>query len=149
MAEAFLQAEVRQVVRADFIAQERGELLVLFDESVLPVRPENVMAVLNLLQRSVELALQLLRDATAKDLGDFVGRHPPESHLAGALEDLVDGETSPEDKVPAILYLVQGVEPAQVHGRSLAFREVGPEPQRPVVKAFLDHAGSETVGSLL
>jgi len=68
MAEAFLQAEVRQVVRADFIAQERGELLVLFDESVLPVRPENVMTVFDLLQRSVQLALQLLRDAAAEDL---------------------------------------------------------------------------------
>jgi len=83
MAEAFLEAEVRQVVRADFITQERGELLVLLDECVLPVRPENVMAVLNLLQRSVELALQLLRDATAEDLGDLVNlaviRHSPVS----------------------------------------------------------------------
>jgi hypothetical protein len=34
LAEAFLKAEVREVVGADFIAQERGELLVLFDECV-------------------------------------------------------------------------------------------------------------------
>ena len=39
LAEAFLKAEVREVVGADFIAQERGELLVLFDECV-PVRPD-------------------------------------------------------------------------------------------------------------
>ena len=58
MAETFLQAEIRQVVRADFIAQERGELLVLLDECVLPVRPENVMAVFDLFDDGVELALE-------------------------------------------------------------------------------------------
>src|ERR1017187_7100817 len=89
MAEAFLKAEVREVVRANFIAQERGELLVLFDECVLPVRPENVMTVFNLLQRSVQLALQLLRDAAAEDLGDLVSGHPPQTDLAGALEDQI------------------------------------------------------------
>jgi hypothetical protein len=91
----------------------------------------------------------VLRDAAAEDPGDLVGRHPPESHLAGALEDPVDGETSPEDKVPAILYLIHGVEPAQVHGRPFAFGEVGSEPQRPVVKTLLDRGACEAVGSPL
>src|SRR3974377_870870 len=35
VAEAFLQPKVGEIVRADFIAQERGELLVLLDEGVL------------------------------------------------------------------------------------------------------------------
>ena len=48
MVEAFLQAEVAQVVGAEFIAQETGELFVLFEEGVLPVRPEDVMAVFDL-----------------------------------------------------------------------------------------------------
>ena len=35
VAQAFLQPKVGEIVRADFIAQERGELLVLLDEGVL------------------------------------------------------------------------------------------------------------------
>jgi hypothetical protein len=33
MIEAFLQAEVAQVVGAEFVAQETGKLLILFDSS--------------------------------------------------------------------------------------------------------------------
>jgi hypothetical protein len=107
------------------------------------------MAVFDLLQRGIQLTLQLPRDAAAEDFGDPVGRHPPEPDLAGALEDPVDGETSPEDKVPAILHLIHGVEPAQIHGRPFASGEAGSGPQRPVVRTLLDHAASEAVGSLL
>ena len=77
VAQAFLQPKVGEIVRADFIAQERGELLVLLDEGVLPVRPEDVMAVFDLLQRRVQLALHLLCDPAAEDLGDLARRHPP------------------------------------------------------------------------
>ena len=42
VAEALFESEVSEIVRAYFIAQERGELLVLLDQGVLPVRPEDV-----------------------------------------------------------------------------------------------------------
>ena len=37
MIEPFFQAEVAQVVGAEFVAQETGELLVLLQEGILPV----------------------------------------------------------------------------------------------------------------
>jgi hypothetical protein len=40
MVQSLLQAEVRQVVGTDFVAQESGELLVLFDKGIAAVRPE-------------------------------------------------------------------------------------------------------------
>jgi hypothetical protein len=47
MIESFLQAEVAQVVGTEFVAQEAGELLVLFEEGVFPAGPEDVMAMLD------------------------------------------------------------------------------------------------------
>jgi hypothetical protein len=37
MVESFLQTEVAQVVGAEFVAQVAGELLILFEKSVLPL----------------------------------------------------------------------------------------------------------------
>ena len=47
--QAFLQTEVAQVVGAKLIAEEAGELFVLFEEGVLPVSAEDVVAMLNLI----------------------------------------------------------------------------------------------------
>src|SRR5258705_990332 len=94
VVQALLQAEVGQIVRADLIAQEGGELLVLFDKSVFPVGAEDMMPVLNLFYGGVELALQLFVDAAAEDLRDLVGRQTPEPDLATALEDVLNGEVA-------------------------------------------------------
>jgi hypothetical protein len=56
--EPFLQAEVAQVVGAEFIAQETGELLVLLEEGVFPVRPENMMSVFDLIDHRRQFPLQ-------------------------------------------------------------------------------------------
>ena len=71
--QAFLQPKVGEVVRANLVAQKRGKLLILFDESILPVRAKDVMAVFDLFQRRVQFSLQLLRDPAAEDLGDLAG----------------------------------------------------------------------------
>ena len=71
-----------------------------------------MMAVLDLLQRRVELALEFLGQAGAEDLGDLVSGHPPQTHLAGTLEDFVDREVPLEDEIAAILNLLDGVEAA-------------------------------------
>ena len=60
MIEAFLQAEVAQIVGAEFVAQEAGELLILFEKGVLPVGAENVMAVLDLVDDGGQFAAQSL-----------------------------------------------------------------------------------------
>src|SRR5579859_3614722 len=49
MIEPFLQTEVTQVIGAKLVAEEAGELLVLFEKSVLPVGAEDVMAMLDLI----------------------------------------------------------------------------------------------------
>ena len=46
--QAFLQAEVRQVVGGDFVTQEGQELFVLLEEGVFEVSAEDMVAVLNL-----------------------------------------------------------------------------------------------------
>ena len=44
MIEPLLEPEVGQVVRADLVAQEHGELLVLLDEGILAVGAEDMVA---------------------------------------------------------------------------------------------------------
>src|SRR4051794_5558661 len=46
--ESLLQTEVAQVIRTEFVAQEAGELFILFEKSVFPIRAEDMVAVLNL-----------------------------------------------------------------------------------------------------
>ncbi len=115
MIEAFLQAEIAQIVGTEFVAQEAGELLVLFEEGVLPVGAEDVMAVLDLIDDRGEFARQPLVEADAEDLADAVGRQPPQADLAASLEDLVDGKVAFEDEIAAVLDLGDGVEARQVH----------------------------------
>jgi hypothetical protein len=91
MIEAFLQAEVAQVVGTEFIAQVAGELFVLPEKSMLPVSAENVMAVLDLIDDGGEFSVQSLVKADAEDLADAVGRETPQADFAASLEDFVNG----------------------------------------------------------
>jgi hypothetical protein len=45
--------------------------------------------------------------APAEDLRDAVSAEPQQPDIAGALEQLVDGEVAPEDEVAAVLDLLQ------------------------------------------
>src|SRR5206468_3357736 len=98
MVEPLPQGEIGQVVAADFHAEEGGKLLVLFDESVLPVGTENMVTMLDLLESGVQLAAKSTREADAEDVGNLVGGQPPKPEFTGALEDLVDREIAPEDE---------------------------------------------------
>src|ERR1700733_8272109 len=90
MLQSFFQPEVGEVVGTDLVAQEGRELFVLLDEGVLPIGPEEMMAGLDLSPGGLELSLQFLGQAGAEDLSDLVSGHPPQTHLAGTLEDFVD-----------------------------------------------------------
>ena len=72
--ETFLQAEVTQVVGAEFVAQEAGELFVLFEEGILPVGAEDMMAVLDLVDHGCQFPAQSFVQADAEDLADAIGR---------------------------------------------------------------------------
>src|SRR5437899_12181966 len=108
MFEAFLEPEVSEIVGAEFVAQEGGELLVLFEESIFPVGTEDMMAVLDLLQGGVELAWQAAGEAGAEDFRDLLRRKAPQSQLARALEEAMAGEAGFEDEIPAMLALAGG-----------------------------------------
>jgi hypothetical protein len=101
--EPLLQPEVAQVVGTEFIAQEAGELLVLFEKRMFPVRTENMMPVFDLIDDCREFPAQPLVQPDAEDLTDAVRRQPPQADLAAALEDPVDGEVAFENEVPAVL----------------------------------------------
>src|SRR5438128_2167010 len=119
MFQAFLELEVAEVVGAELVAQESGELFVLFEESVFPVSAEDVMAVLDLLQGGVQLAGQAAGDTGAEDFRDLLGRKAPQAQLATALEEAMDGEVAFEDEIAAVLDLTDGIEASQVHGGPL------------------------------
>ena len=57
MIEPFLQAEVAQVVGDELIAQEAGELLILFQEYMFPLRTENELSVFDLTDHPDKLSL--------------------------------------------------------------------------------------------
>jgi hypothetical protein len=115
MLRPFFKAEIAQVVRAELVAQESGELLVLFEECVFAVGAENVMLVVDSVQDSVKLATRSFGQAYAEDLVDLLVADAPETDFAGAFEDFADREGGLEDKVATVFDLGQGVNPVQVH----------------------------------
>ena len=77
------------------------------------------MTMLDAIDDGGELALHLAVHAGAEDLGDLVGRQPPQAEFAAAFEQLVDWEVALEDEVAAILDLRDGVEARQVEPGAL------------------------------
>src|SRR5438874_9954916 len=143
MLQTFPEPEVAEVVGAELVAQEGGELLVLFEESIFPVGAEDMMAVLDLLQGGVELAWQAAGEAGAKDFRDLLGGETPEPQLTTAFEEAMDGEVALEDEIATVLDLADGVEATQVHGDPLPPGELRTQHQGPVFKALPDYFRSE------
>src|SRR6266581_9628341 len=101
MLQTFLDPEVGEVVGAELVAQEGGELLVLLEEAVLPIGAEDVMAMLNLLHGGVQLASQPAGQPRAEDFRNLVGGEAPQPQLITALEQAVNGEMAFENEVAA------------------------------------------------
>ena len=108
------------------MAQEAGELFVLFEKGILPVGAEDVMAVLDLIEDGGQLSPQPLMEPDAEDFTDAVGGEAPQADLAAALEDLMDGKVTFENEVTAIFNLSDGVEAGQVHLAAFFFGELRP-----------------------
>src|SRR6266403_2232571 len=149
MIESFFEPEVREIVGAELVSEEGAELFVLPKEGVFKIHPEDVMAMLDLFERRVELAFEFLGDASAKDLGDYMGGHFPEAHLARALEDFMYREIPFKNEIAAEFNLLNGVEAPQFHGLSLAFGELGAEDQGPVFQPIADDFWAQAVGGCL
>ncbi len=123
--QAFVEEEVFEIVGAKLIAEEGLELLVLPEEGVLQIGPQHVVAVFEVLEGGMELASKAPSHPQAKDFRDLVCTQRQKSQLAGALEDLVDGEVLAEDEVATVLHLADGVESSQVHGGAFSPGELG------------------------
>src|SRR5438105_3965131 len=149
MLQTFPEPEVAEVVGAELVAQEGGELLVLFEESIFPVGAEDMMAVLDLLQGGVELAWQAAGEAGAKDFRDLLGGETPEPQLTTVFEEAMDGEVALEDEIATVLDLADGVEATQVHGGPLPPGELRTQHQGRVFKALPDYFRGEAVSGRL
>jgi hypothetical protein len=145
MFQALLQTEAGQVVGADRVAQEGGELLVLLDPGVLPGGAEEAMPGFDPFQGGMEFPRSLVGDKAAEDLRDLVGGQPPPAHLAPALEDPGEGEVTPEDEMAAVRDRVDRVEAAQIHGPALARGELRAPDQRPALPSGADDLRAEPV----
>ena len=110
MIQPFLETEVSEIVGAEFVAQERRELLILPQHGALEVGAEDMMTVLDLIDDGGELAAVPAVDARAEDRANLVGGEPPEAEFAASLEQLVNGKVALEDEVAAILDLADGIE---------------------------------------
>jgi hypothetical protein len=123
----YLETEVGKVVGDQFVAQEGGELFVLFEEGVLEVGAEHVMAVLDAIDDGGELAAHCAVQAGGEDLGDLVGGQPPRAELAAAFERLVNGKVALEDEVAAVLDLGDRIKAREVELLALLGGELGPK----------------------
>src|SRR5438270_8540228 len=105
MVQSLFEPEVGEVVGDQLVAQEGGELFVLLQKRMFEVGAEDVMTVLNAIDDGGELAANPAVHARAEDLGDLIGSQPPQSELAAAFEQLMDGKVALEDEIAAILDL--------------------------------------------
>lgn len=110
MIESFLETKVAQIVGTKLVAQEAGELFILFEKSIFPINPEDVVAVLDLIDDGGELSPQPLMETSAEDLADATGGDAPKADFTAAFENLVNGEMALKDKIARVFDLCHGVE---------------------------------------
>src|SRR5256714_14715484 len=77
VVQSLFEAEVGEGVGDQLVSQEGRELFVLFEEGVLEVGAEDVMAVLNAIDDGGQLAAHPAVDTGAEDLSDFVCSQAP------------------------------------------------------------------------
>src|SRR5262249_3894170 len=109
-AEPLSEAEIVEVVGAEFVAQVYRELFVLSENSIAEVGVEHVMAVLDLIDDGEELAAVVAPKARAEHLGDLVRSQAPQAKFTASLEQLVDGKVALEDKIEAVFDLTDRID---------------------------------------
>lgn len=106
VVQPFLEAKVFEAIHADFHAKEGRELFVHAANQAFAVNPQHMMAVVQLVQETVEFAAHSSGQTNAEDLGHLVGSQTEQPHLARALEYFVNRKIAPEDEIPAVFDLV-------------------------------------------
>ena len=149
MIETLLQSEVAQIVGNQFVAQEPGELFILLEEGVFPVGSEDMMTVLDLLDDGAELAAELLAQAHAEDLADFVRGQTPQPQLTGTFENFVNGKVAFENEVAAVLDLVDRRKSATGSLPRVLSGKTWDPGSGSVVQLLADHFRAEPVGCAL
>src|SRR5579864_447149 len=145
MIETFLEAEVAQVIGAKLVAEEAGELFVLFQKSILPVGAEDVMAMPDLIDDGGEFPMQPFVEPHAEDLADPVGRQPPQAYFTTSFKDFVNGEVAFENEIAAVLDLRDGVEAGQAHLLAFFLGELWSQEQGPVIELFANGRRTQPV----
>jgi hypothetical protein len=107
--QGFFQSEVFQVIAEDLQAQEGGELLVHTQHGIFAAGAQHEMAMVHPFQDGGELPSDSLVETKAEQLRELVGGEAEQSEVAGALEELMDGEVASEDEVATVFDLLQGV----------------------------------------
>jgi len=148
--QALSEVEVGKVIGNHFQSQVSAPLLVLFDKAVLPIGAEDVPAVLNLFQNSLQFAVEVAGNAVAKDLSNAIGRKAVEAQLAAALKDVPNGPVALENHVPTIFDLLDGPGTSEaLTGASFLLGEFRPQSKGPITESLPDDFGIQTVGGSL
>ncbi len=105
MVQSLPEPEIGEVVGDQLVAQVGGELFILFEEGVLEVGAEDMVAVLDAVDDGGEFATRPAVHTGAEDCGDPVAGEPPQTEFAAAFEQFVDGKVPLEDEVAAVFDL--------------------------------------------
>src|SRR5260370_42405745 len=97
-----------------------------------------MMGVLEAVDDGGQLAAHPAVQPGAEDLADLVAGQPPQTELAAAFEQLVDGKVALEDKVTAILDLGDRIKAREVELLALLGGELRTQDQGPVVEPLAD-----------
>ena len=104
---------------------------------MLEIGTEDMVAVLDAVDDGGEFAMHPAVHTGAEDCADLVAGEPPQTELAAAFEQFVDGKVPLEDEVAAIFDLSDRVEARKVEPGALLGGELRAQDQRPVVEPLL------------
>ena len=141
--QSFFEVEVRKVIAARFDTEERPELLVLLDKSMLAIGPEYVMTLLDTVEGGMELPGKSTRDPVPEEGGDRIGTHRRESAFTGARDQAITREMTMEDHIARPLDRGDEGVAAQTHAGSLFPGKLRSEQEGPVVDALPNTFGGE------
>ena len=146
MIQSLPEMEIGEVVGDQLVAQVGGELFVLFEEGVLEIGTEDMVAVLDAVDDGGEFATHPAVHPGAEDCGDLVAGEPPQTEFAAAFEQFVDGKVPLEDEVAAVFDLGDRVEAREVEPGALLGGELRAQDQRPIVEPLADDLRAQPIG---
>ena len=105
-----------------------------------------MMAMVHPFQDGGELTSDPLVETKAEHLRQLVGGEAEQAEVAGALEELMDGEVPSEDGVATVFDLLQGVVTTEIDGGSVFLRKLRSYHPSPVIELLANDLRAETIG---